>query len=662
MMNIYTQREDNQIKSQGIGGSSFRMDRIELLDKTTAETFNTYRNWGGFQILHEPVVDFEHKSGALYKFTGVKALFNNVRAIGSNTQFQLVNNAPLLDTPEIRDQMRARGDCSIKALVRDSKEGNMGRMIYDYSDFMYCKYLGKVSNNYLITLRRFPFPCGDHINLYDPSDDNEKKLQKHFPDVGRLVTWMGTPGNEMSNILKYSVKMPYKELSAEIQDTGSGTAENGGFLGAIMNMGNSSYSEMVANGTAGASVLGLVQKLSSAVSSRGRLGAAAGKMLGAVSGTDYQNPGEWQTHHDRNRIYGRTADTIQHTHIRQSGEDGGLEFSQDISLTFDYEMRSYDGINGKAAFLDLLSNILAVTYTDAVWWGGGFRGAGASQSNAFANLPIFQLANGKNQPITPQKILDAGINTIASIGASMNDGQPVTGLGDIINIVKNLGKNLLSSFLGGALNNLGRPQRQALNSLLSPAPVGLWHLTIGNPKHPIMTMGNMILDGVDIEHYGPLGLDDFPTGLRVNIKLKHARRRDAMQIEQMYMMGDYRIYYPMSGKVLSIYENASRYKQSKPKKVADTSTDPNKNAADKANRVVSSATYDTEVDDSKNTADENKIYMKHFGMTETRYISMGAAEAAWGSNKNGKPMSPDEAKQQLQEEKRKKEQEKKNNG
>ena len=29
--------------------------------------------------------------------------------------------------------------------------------------FMYCKHLGKVSNNYMITLRRFPLPVDDYI-------------------------------------------------------------------------------------------------------------------------------------------------------------------------------------------------------------------------------------------------------------------------------------------------------------------------------------------------------------------------------------------------------------------------------------------------------------------------------------------------------------------
>ena len=80
--------------------------------------------------------------------------------------------------------------------------------------------------------------------------------------------------------------------------------------------------------------------------------------------------------------------------------------------------------------------------------------------------------------------------------------------------------------LSGRLNELGRPVKAATNSLLSPAPVGLWHVTIGNPKAPIMSIGNMVITDCAIEHYGPLGIDDFPTGLKVSVTLSRGKPRD----------------------------------------------------------------------------------------------------------------------------------------
>ena len=70
--------------------------------------------------------------------------------------------------------------------------------------------------------------------------------------------------------------------------------------------------------------------------------------------------------------------------------DTGLIFEQKFTLIFDYELRSYYGVNGKAAMADLLGNILATTYTHGTFWGGERRLNGASQDNIFANLPIFK--------------------------------------------------------------------------------------------------------------------------------------------------------------------------------------------------------------------------------------------------------------------------------
>ncbi len=59
-------------------------------------------------------------------------------------------------------------------------------------------------------------------------------------------------------------------------------------------------------------------------------------------------------------------------------------------------------------------------------------------------------------------------------------------------------------------------------------------------------MGNLILDDATIQHYGPLGQDDFPTGLLVTVKLKHARPRDMVDIQKMYTRGIMAVYQHMN--------------------------------------------------------------------------------------------------------------------
>ena len=102
--------------------------------------------------------------------------------------------------------------------------------------------------------------------------------------------------------------------------------------------------------------------------------------------------------------------------------------------------------------------------------------------------------------------------------------------------------NLGQAMMGSIKNTLGRPSLYAFDSLLTGAKVGLWHVTIGNPKNPIATFGNLIMTNAKITHSGPLGFDDFPTDLHVSVSLKHAMSRDATEISKMYTKGQNGIY------------------------------------------------------------------------------------------------------------------------
>ena len=509
--------------------------REDIFDYDALRSLNTYRNWGSFGA---PIQKIEDKDGDKELTNkSIKSLFNPVYSVGYNQFMQVRQNAPILDMPETREEASMGKDCSIKSLVEASQKNMLGRSVYSYADFMYCKHLGKLSNNYLVTLRRFPFPAGDHINYSDPfvhNDKTYKETEKHNPDIGRLVTWMGTPGNDMSKILSWSIQMPFKEMKSGIEDAGDSGGDGGGVLGTFLNATtNSTYRNQMVKGYAGGATFGYMSRIT----------GPAGKIFSAGSNPPYAGNMGFQDH---NKVYG-PVDVIASTHIR----DVGLNFTHDIELVFDYELRSYDGINGKAAFLDLLGNILAVTYANGAFWGGAYRGTGASQSNVFANLPIYKLDGNSSFSDVVSAFTNSGQQIISSLGGNTGDI-----LKSAENIISTLAKGAFSALLGAGLNAMGRPQKHGVASLLSPMPVGFWHLTVGNPWNPIMTIGNLILDGATIEQYGPLGLDDFPTGLKVTVKLKHGKPRDAAQIEHMFMQGENRIYTPANSEVLEMYRTA----------------------------------------------------------------------------------------------------------
>ena len=330
-----------------------------------------------------------------------------------------------------------------------------------------------------------------------------------------------------------------------------------------------------------------------------------------------------------NKIYG-PIDVVKKVYAR--GKEG-LNFEQSITLVFEYEMKSYNGINQRQAFLDLISNILNVTYTTGTFWGGGYRIVGQPQNNLFTNLHIFRTKG------------EDGLNGYAD--ALLKDIQDFLQNRDRIRLsdvdgdnwwqkAKNLLNSVAGMFVGGFLNNFGRPHKQFVQSILSPAPTGLWHLTIGNPRAPIMSMGNMIIKNTTIEHTGPLGIDEFPSGLKVTVELERGKPRDLRDIERMYMKGSDRIYISMGEKVLDMYKHAKEYKSSNTSNfVGDQnaqlpSSMPADTVIDASGNVVINDTHTSSMEDLQS---EQSILLKYFGMSDQDAIIVTAKEQENGSQR-----------------------------
>lgn len=599
-----------------------RYNREQLLSKNTAKELNTYLNFGVFPTYADTYIPY-YENGKLTEAPdtkagvgtpGVRSLFNRAGAVivGSSNgsydvdvskgdafntnSWRIANNVPLMDSPEARQRIRKSSGCSIKELVEASSAGLMGQETYAYSDFMYCKHLGKISNNHMITLRRFPLPVDDYIGAQGEEDTMRiNRAAMNTSCIGCMVTWMGVSGNDLSNILKYSYKMPFKTETAEFQDKNADADTNQSLLNGMFSMFDQSYQKSYMAGYSGEAankvftdVFGIPEKF--------------------IGNAPYKQNANFQ---DRVKVYG-PVDSIRSTYIRS---DEGLTFDQKLTLTFEYELRSYNGINGRQAMLDLISNILNVTYTTGTFWGGGYKGFAAQQSNIFANLNIFKCKGGFTD------FMDAFSQDLSGLGKRL--GDTFSG-GNFLDTAKKLLNGIGGMMLAGMLNGLGRPQKAMYNSLLSPAPIGFWHVTIGNPKKPIMSLGNMIITNVTLEHMGPLGIDDFPTGLKVTVELDRGKPRDLRDIEKIYMQGTDRIYTSMTDKVFDMYKNAELYKASRTNK---SEYKPITNTA----TVDLSATVPTvKVDDLDSIRASLK---KYFGTDDTYSIYVPAAEQEYGAGK-----------------------------
>lgn len=509
-----------------------------------------------------------------YNFKGdlTPSLFNPYHAL---SVYGIMENVPLMDGTFLSKHDKAEiaklDDCSIRELVNLSsvRKSILGNARYRYADFMYCKDLGKISNNHMITLRKFAIPVGDNIfrsSVAKTAGEGKDDPMSSIGDVGRMITWFDTDDNKLSDIMSYEYEASWKKLDAKIQQLDSQEDDEGrGIAGKIINNLSPGYNLQSARG----------------INSGGLLGQLMNSMgIGANSHEYQHNDVALGRNYDNNKVY-TPRDTIQDTHIYE----GKLTFKHEFTLNFSYKLRAYDNINPKSAFLDLLGNILTVTYRKGTFWGGKSEVLGAKPNKAgwqkYNNvLKGLSDAGGdlwKNIFHLEGANTDGLLGALSQFGSSLLDivkgaGMDIGGaassamqtakdfLSGNITADEVMGKvktsvqagaqkaadlNLGQVMMGSIKNKLGRPALYAFDSLLTGAKVGLWHVTIGNPKNPIATFGNLIMTNAKITHSGPLGFDDFPTDLHVSVTLKHAMSRDATEISKMYTKGQNGIYFSL---------------------------------------------------------------------------------------------------------------------
>lgn len=647
-----------------------RGQRDTVIGKEQIKEFNTYNYFGIFKTwndVHSPKWNPDTKEDVpgTKGTPGVRSLFNmhssvltgagrthnlagktnQVSAIKAlvhkASEFRLNNNTPLMDTPQNRKALREMSGCSVGELVKASKNGQFGKNVYNYADFMYCKHLGLVPNNYLITLRRFPVPVLDSMNPYGNKKSRRKaKHNETVGPIGTMVTWLGVSGNEMKSILTHSYKMAFEEKQAgweQVEKIGGG---DNGIFNTMEAMMNPATRNAWTGGT-----------------SNPNLDRFFGGFFKGAEGS-YEYTGDKI---DGNKVYG-PIDRVKKNYRRS---EAGLDWDMKFTIVFEYELKAYNGVNPRQAMLDLIAQILAVTYTTGGFWGGGYRGGGQRQSSTFSNLAIFK-ARGNFTNFVDAFSKD--VQTLSNKATSWISEQ-----GGIMGAIKSVMNMIGGMLVGGLLNKLGRPARYHANSLLSEAPVGLWHITIGNPWHPIVSMGNMILLNTKIEHSGPLGLDDFPTTLTVTCEFDRGKPRDQVGVEQMYMSGNDRIFHSMSQKVFDMYKASYQYKSGND----DSSVDQFQASAD--TEVEENAKYNKSVDANaanraQGLADNTpppstpqpiaitpetakgamEYMMRCFGQFDDKAILWASREQAEGAFTKSKFEMTDEQKKKMQEERNKK--------
>lgn len=405
---------------------------------------------------------------------------------------------------------------------------------YRFTDFLYCKYFGVIPNNYLITLRRYPAPTYDNLGIPRPATVNKVEgnpnratvtfegSEYDFKPIAQAVTWLGeATGNKLSDILGFEVSMNWKLFESQVE---------------VYN-GNEQSATEGPNLLQGAGKLLAITK-----------GVLGGNFNSADEERNY-NYDPYANGPYSHRVYG-PVNVISKTYKR----DRGIDFKQSFNIAFEYSLKSISGINPKAAMIDIMSNMLVLTYNNAAFWGGANR--------YFAQRPIYPFLGGKGGQSAwyrgdPLGFVNSIRNTLASPNGLLSDissffeqlqQDPISAL-----------KNIAANGASVAMNILGSgraPDIVGMKAILTGEPIGEWHMVVGNPYSPIMQIGNLICTGAKFEFNDTLGADNFPTEMKVTVTLEHGRPRDAGDIQSMFNEGEGRTYYAPMGNKDAFYSSA----------------------------------------------------------------------------------------------------------
>ncbi len=387
----------------------------------------------------------------------------------------------------------------------DRKTANtLGPTPYQWNDFLWCKWYGRIPNNRLLTLRRYPIPVEDNLLI-------ASEKMPLVPIAQAVTWWGGETENSLDNILGLSYGFNWTPKTAEVTDA-NGTE----------------ISVDALNGSLGIENKTLRQFLNAALGGSDNPYAATGldKKLQDWVKESYTKGPYW------NRVLG-PINVINKTQIR----DTGYTFTHQIKLKFSYALRSFNNINPKIAMLDLITNFLALTYNKAEFWGGSIRYF-KQTGLLLPGLPQADFEKGdyitgikETLKALLQRAQEQAKDVSTLIGKVVAKEESIdAALANVESsqIARNIAGSWVKDLIQGPI---------AMRAILDGRAVGEWHLTVGNPIDPIAVIGNLCLKTTTIKFSEALGLDDFPTEVSFTVTLEPGRARAKQDIESMFNAG-----------------------------------------------------------------------------------------------------------------------------
>lgn len=382
-------------------------------------------------------------------------------------------------------------DTTIPSLVEYSR--SYPAMKLKYSDFAYLKNVGVYPNNRLIIARRFANPVFNDLTYMN------------VEPLATLISWVPPEDESFLNI---SFGEDWQNYEVE-----SITAV---------------FSDMVQK-TLGSASSGVLDALTSkAFPMSGYSAGLQVELLRSLGITDAT----------ADNLPDGDPNIIKQAMTRKVGNS--LKTKIEVKMVVEYEQKFIAKVDPTIVFLDIINNVLRFGSSNSNFI---LTGNGGGKIKEFFN----HIRNGEWADAFGV-ILKVAIDVVKKVGNTIIDAIKGTAK-NIVNDSNESGiLDLLSKVnkeIGAATISRYRVQLNGIIAGLTGESSTPWHITIGNPKKPVFSSGDMVVTDVNLILGNTLNFNDLPSSIRVEFTLTNARPLGIQEIFERMNIGSGRSYNPI---------------------------------------------------------------------------------------------------------------------
>jgi hypothetical protein len=405
-------------------------------------------------------------------------------------------------------------DISTSSIIKWSQQYNSCKL--NAADFAYLKNIGVYPNNRLIIARRFPGPVGNDLTAIQEAP------------LATLISWV-----------------PEDNDFFEISFGEDWTSAKASFETILNDMGGDLS-------LSGDNKVGM-----------GKLGSIASGGFGAIPLPGLMEGLQYKLFQELGIVDKNQNDFIIPTGdpnlIRQAkqrstlgkGEAGsGLKCDFQIKMVVEYEQKFINGVDPTIVYFDIIANALSFATSESRFQlNHNFFAGSNSILNSLISGNRERIIEGLNKILENlKKVLDPYIGKLTqSLSGNKTTGKNTTNQNNEPSNTDNVSANkinidnFIKNTLGAVIGKYKVALIGVLNSLTGMHSTP-WHITIGNPKRPYFSSGDMLVEDLRMSMGPVLGFNDLPSNIKLEVTLKPARNIGADEIFNRFNIGIGRTY------------------------------------------------------------------------------------------------------------------------